>query len=252
MDAAFWILASVLLVSIVSFVGVLALFRNRWLHKRLFWLVSFSVGALLGDAFIHLLPEAFEQAGEATLPVSLSVLVGILVFFVLEKVVHWHHCHHSEEECENVHHVKVFGIMNLLGDGVHNAIDGLVIAGSFLVSIPLGIATTIAVVFHEIPQEISDFGVLLHAGFSSRSALFFNFLSALTAFVGAVLVIGLNNSIAGLETLLLGFTAGGFIYIAGVDLVPELHKERKLGHILAQFVFIVFGMLVMLALLALG
>lgn len=246
MDTLLWVLGSVLIVSLVSLVGLFTLFRERFMRKYLLLFVSFSAGALFGDAFIHLLPEAFKAPGASLWTVSLPILGGIVFFLVLEKIIHWHHCHGREEEC---HHEKTLGWMNLVGDAVHNFVDGMVIAGSFLVSVPLGIATTIAVFFHELPQEISDFGVLLHAGFSKQRALLFNFVSALFAFGGAILVLALNGSIPGLEGILVAFTAGGFIYIAGTDLIPELRKETSLQQNLLQLFFILLGITIMAGLL---
>lgn len=246
MELFFWILGSVILVSLLSFVGVLTLsFGKKRIQHILLYLVSFSAGALLGDAFLHLLPEAFG-AGPENIFIPISVLAGIIVFFVLEKIVHWHHRHDMEDSEHG--HTKTLGITNLVGDGIHNFMDGLVIGGSYLVSIPLGMTTTLAVILHEIPQEISDFGVLLHAGFSTKKALFFNFLSALGAIAGAVLIFFAQGSFGGLELLLVPFTAGGFIYIASADLIPELQKEKRLGKTALQFVFLVLGMAFMLAL----
>lgn len=244
MDPFWFSVAAVVAVSLLSFVGVFALSlgENR-IRKFLLYLVSFAAGALFGDALLHLLPEAF-LSDNSGVTVPLSVLAGILAFFVLEKVIHWHHCH-TMEECE---HTKALGITNLIGDGVHNLVDGVVIAGSFLVSVPLGITTTIAVALHEIPQEISDFGVLLHAGYSVKRALFYNFLSALGAVAGVLLVFGVHGIEGSIDLYLVPFTAGGFIYIAGSDLIPELKKESRLSRTLLQFVFLALGMLVMLAL----
>lgn len=246
MELLTWVFGSVLVVSLISLIGILSLsLKEERVRKYLLLLVSFSAGALFGDAFLHLLPEVFEEDISGT-TIGIGILSGILIFFVLEKIVQWHHHHGTKHEHAHLHS---FGIMNLIGDGVHNFIDGMIIAGSFLVSTPLGIATTLAVILHEIPQEISDFGVLLHAGFSAQKALFFNFLTAITAFLGAGLVLLINNSVPGLEALLVSFTAGGFIYIAGSDLIPELQKETELKKTLIQFVFLVLGMGVMLALL---
>ncbi len=246
MDALLWILLSVLIVSLVSLIGLFTLFRERVMRKYLLLFVSFSAGALFGDAFIHLLPEAFKAPNASLWTVSLPILAGIVFFLILEKIIHWHHCHGREENCQ---HEKTFGWMNLIGDAVHNFVDGMVIAGTFLVSIPLGIATTIAVFLHEVPQEISDFGVLLHAGFTKQKALLFNFVSALFAFGGAILVLALNGSIPGLETPLVAFTAGAFIYIAGTDLIPELQKETSANQTLFQLFFILLGIVVMAGLL---
>lgn len=245
MNPWFYSLISVLLVSLLSFTGVLFIaLRKEKLQKILLFLVSFAAGSLLGDAFLHLLPEAIEELGVG-LEMPLAILVGLLTFFVLEKFISWRHCHIPTSK-EHPHPV-VF--MNLVGDGIHNFTDGVVITASFLVSVPMGIATSLAVIFHEIPQEIGDFGVLIHGGFSKERALFFNFTSALMAVAGAVFTLFLGVRFVGLMRLLIPFTAGGFIYIAGSDLIPELHKETNLAKSLLQMLGLILGIGVMLALL---
>jgi len=239
-----WIysLISVALVSLLSFVGILFIaLKKEKLKKLLLFLVSFAAGGLLGDAFIHLLPEAIEESG-FNLAVSLAVLIGLLVFFVLEKFISWRHCHIPTAK----EHPHPLVFMNLVGDGLHNFMDGMIIAASFLVSTSLGMATTLAIIFHEIPQEIGDFGVLLHGGFSKTKALVFNFLSALMAVAGAILVLtlGINN----FSRLLIPFTAGGFIYIAASDLIPELHKETDIAKSTFQLIGLLLGICVMLGL----
>ncbi len=225
-----WIpaLLSVLVVSVISLVGIIAIaLREKTLYKLLVILVSFSAGALLGDSFFHLLPRAVGNSGSFAFNISFFVLIGILSFFVLEKVVLWRHCHHLLDEgaeCK-VHTSKPFATMNLIGDGVHNLLDGLVIGGSYAVNFGLGLTTTLAVIFHEIPQEIGDFGVLVAGGYSRGRALLFNFLTAITSFVGVVIALLLTSSIANFTIFLVPFTAGGFIYIAASDLIPELHKQ---------------------------
>ncbi|NYZ75364.1 ZIP family metal transporter [Candidatus Micrarchaeota archaeon] len=246
MDAFFYAMASVLAVSCASLVGILTLLlRKDWLAKALLVLVSFSAGTLLGDAFIHLLPEATEQG--FTLAVSLSFIAGIAVFFALEKFVHWRHCHTPTSK-EHPHPVA---FMNLVGDGLHNFIDGLVIGASYLASIPLGITTTLAVVFHEIPQEMGDFGVLLNAGLSKRKAVLFNFISALAAVAGGVAAFAVGSSIQWFSAALVPFTAGGFVYIAVADLIPEMHKETRPAKSALQLIGLAAGVGVMLALLSL-
>ena len=179
METLHWILLSTFLVSLISFIGVFTLsLKEKFLNKILLILVSFAAGALIGGAFFHLLPEALEISFD--LNIFVYLVVGIFVFFILERVLHWRHCHKGK--CD----VHPFTYLNLVGDGVHNFIDGLIIAASFLTNISLGIITTIAVIFHEIPQEIGDFGILVYGGFSRTKALFFNFLSALTAILGAL------------------------------------------------------------------
>ncbi|MEK6953135.1 MAG: ZIP family metal transporter, partial [Nanoarchaeota archaeon] len=170
---------------------------------------------------------------------------GIILSFLIEKVIHWRHCHIPTSK----KHPHPFAYINLLGDSVHNFIDGLIIAASYLASIPVGIATTIAVILHEIPQEIGDFGVLLHGGFTKKKALFFNFITALTAVLGALIALILSKSIEQLTIFLIPFAAGGFIYIAGSDLIPELHKEVKLSKSVLQILTFVFGILIMVLLL---
>lgn len=236
---------SVFLVSLLSFVGLLFIaLKEENLKRILLFLVSFAAGSLLGDAFLHLLPKAIEELGVG-LEMPLAILVGLLTFFVLEKFISWRHCHIPTSK-EHPHPV-VF--MNLVGDGFHNFTDGVVIAASFLVSVPLGIATSLAVIFHEIPQEIGDFGVLIHGGFSKERALFFNFTSALMAVAGALLTLFVGVKFVSLMRLLIPFTAGGFIYIAGSDLIPELHKETNLAKSLLQMLGLILGIGVMLTLL---
>ncbi|MBI5398261.1 ZIP family metal transporter [Candidatus Woesearchaeota archaeon] len=243
----FYTLLSVFIVSLVSFVGVLTLLMtHRKLHELLLYFVSFSAGALFGDAFLHLLPTAAEKFG-FSVQLSLYVLAGLVFSFAVEKLIRWRHCHvpHSHK------HVHPFAIMNLVGDAVHNFIDGIIIAVSYLVSLPVGLATTLAVVLHEIPQEIGDFGILLHGGFSKAKALFFNFITALAAFGGAILALVFTSYVANVQFFVVPFAAGQFIYIAGSDLIPELHKEIAVKDSLIQFLFFVAGVLVMLALLLL-
>ncbi len=247
-------LASVIVVSLISLVGVLSLFSRRIeTEEILLLLISLSAGTLFGDAFLHLLPETVEEHG-LTLRVSLLVIAGILTFFLLEKIVHWRHCHLQEQEEEKLQkhlaghpadHPAQLVPLNLAGDALHNFVDGLAIAGSYLVSIPTGIATTIAVVLHEIPQEVADFGVLLYAGLSRWKALLFNFFSAATAIIGAIigLILGARSGI--FTEFILPFTAGGFVYIAGSNLIPELHKGCGLKDSLGHFLALIIGIAIM-------
>ena len=237
---------SVIIISLLSLVGIFTIsIREKSLNKMLFLLVSFSVGALLGDSFIHLIPEIAE-AGFG-IGASFSLLAGMMVFFVLEKFIHWRHCHIPTSK----KHPHPFAYMNLIGESLHNFIDGMVIAGSYLVSIPLGFATTLAVLFHEIPQEIGDFGVLVHGGFNRMRALMFNFLTALTAVLGAIVILSVGIKTESITSLIIPFTAGGFIYIASSDLIPELHKEVKAGKSGLQLLGILLGIGMMALLLLL-
>lgn len=238
---------NVVVVSLISFVGVFSLpLSDKKLGKIILFLVSLSAGALLGDSFIHLLPEAIEKNG-TDMKIWLWLLAGILVFFVLEKIIHWRHCHVITTE----DHPHPVGLMNLVGDGLHNLTDGMIIAGSFLVDYRLGIATTIAVIIHEIPQEIGDYSILIYAGYSRAKALLMNFISGTTAIIGAILIliIGANQSFL---DFIIPFTAGGFIYIATADLIPELKKDTALHKTLVQFILIILGIVLMILLKKLG
>jgi len=262
LDVYFYTLGSVIIVSLISLIGILTLsLKERVLHSVLFILVSIAAGALFGDALIHLIPEALEDADNKIL-VPIFILAGILFFFVLEKFLRWKHVHDVENECEDEIHehvlvpegnikIKPLGHLVIVSDGIHNFIDGIIIAISYLVSIEVGIATTIAIILHEIPQEISDFGVLLHAGFKKIKAIIVNFLSALSAIIGAVIALVIGTTIESIIPLITAFAAGSFLYIAGSDLVPEIHKTSHPGRSLVQFLAILLGITFMLLLLLL-
>lgn len=240
-----YILTSVLLVSFISFVGIFFIaMKEEKLRRFILFIVSFATGALLGGTFLHLLPETVKELGFTT-DVGFSVLFGIIMFFIIEKFIKWRHCHIPTSD----KHPHPFAYMNLIGDGVHNFIDGIIIAASYITSIPLGITTTFAVVLHEIPQEIGDFGVLIHGGFEKRKALILNFITALTAVLGAFFTLFLMSVIKDLIILLLPFTAGGFLYIASSDLIPELQKECEVRKSAIQLIFLVLGMAIMFGLM---
>lgn len=249
MYIALYTFLSVIIVSLISLVGLLSFpISKSNLSKFLLYFVSFSAGALFGDVFIHLLPEVAEAG--LSLQISLYVLAGIVLTFFIERVIHWHHCHttnNHHSHCD--HHEKPFAYMNLFGDTVHNFIDGMIIGGSYLVSVPIGVATTIAVILHEIPQEIGDFGILLHAGFTRAKALLYNFLVSLSAFAGAAVALIIGMKSESFLLFLLPFAAGSFIYIAGSDLIPELHKEKVISKSLAQLFFFLSGIIIMFLLL---
>jgi len=230
-------LLSVIVVSLVSFVGLFTISINtERLQRIVFLLISFAAGTLLGDALIHIIPELVGGHGWDT-SISFYFLLSVLVFYCLEHFIRWHHSHHvGEAERHPV------GILNLVGDAFHNFIDGLVIGASYLVSIDIGIATTLAVIFHELPQEIGDFAILIHSGFTKGKALLFNFLSALTAIIGTLIAVWAGARFAGALPVLLALTAGVFIYIATVDLIPELHKELNIKKSLLQLAALVCGM----------
>ncbi|RJQ21175.1 ZIP family metal transporter [Candidatus Woesearchaeota archaeon] len=241
-------LLSVILVSAVAFIGLWTFaVQAKKLERIVLYLVSFSAGGLLGDAFIHLLPEAVSESGFG-FSVSLYILLGIIISFIIEKII-WRHCH--LHKCTAGHHharPQPFAYLNLIGDGVHNFIDGLIIGASYLVSIPVGISTTLAVIFHEIPQEIGDFGVLIHGGFERAQALFYNFLSGLVAVLGVVVALTLHQTTA-VTAFLIPFAAGNFIYIACTDLLPELHKSVAVKESLLQVLAFLAGIGVMVLIL---
>jgi len=239
-------LASVAIVSLLSLVGLATVsFSEKTLRQVIFIMVGLATGGLFGDAFLHILPESLADPKQR-LNVSLYILAGIFAFFVLEKFLLWRHEHTPEST------IRPVGYMNLLADAIHNSMDGMIIGASYLVSLPIGIATTLAVICHEIPHELGNFFVLLYAGFSRRRALLFNFLSAIFAVLGTVLSLLIGSRIQGFATFMLPFAAGGFIYIAGSDLLPELHKETHPLKSAAQLIAMVTGVGLMLLLKLLG
>ena len=248
-------LASVIAISLISLIGIATLaVQEKFLRKYIFILVSLAIGALLGDAFIHLIPETFAEM-DATMT-GLLIIGGILLFLIFEKILHWHH-HLSGEGtsycdqgiCKPGDKIHPVGHIVIVSDGVHNFLDGIIIGASYLVGVEVGIATTIAVILHEIPQEIGDFGVLLHAGFSKTKALLVNLFSALLAIVGAIVVLLLNESAEAIVRWFVPISAGGFIYIAASDLIPEMHKVKEAKHSLLQIAAILIGVSAMFLLL---
>jgi len=250
MSTVLWILGSTIIVSLISFIGVAALsLKKGFLTKALAVLVAFAAGALIGVSFFDLIPEAIE-VGQSQAPVYL--VSGILIFFAVERFVGWHHAHHEHDidprayhqERHDKYHHKPFIYTNLIADGIHNFLDGTLIAASFLVDIPVGIGTTIAVALHEIPQEIGDFAILVHGGLRIRSALAFNFISALTAVAGGLAVIYLSSaqSFELINPLLLGIGGGGLLYLALTDILPEINKENNWKNSIAQFASLLAGL----------
>lgn len=241
----FYPLFSVIIVTLIPLVGIFTFsVSEEKLKGMIFILVSLATGSLFGDAIIHLLPETFEKSQNKALASAL-VLSGIFIFFVLEKFLLWKHDHDIYEN-KKIHPV---GQLSLISDGLHNLIDGMLIGASFLISAPVGVATTIAIIAHEIPQEISDFAVLLHAGFTRGKAIFFNLLTGTLAIAGTIMALAIGINAEKFSLYMLPITAGGFIYIAGSDLIPELHKERELSKSLKQLVAMFLGAGLMMLLL---
>ncbi len=233
-DTLFIILLSSVLVSLPSLAGAKTLAMNEEVFRKIiFMLVSLSTGVLMGASLLHLIPEAIEKMEVRS--VMLITLLGFSSFFLLERVMRWRHCH--EDECD-VHPVTYLA---LVGDSIHNFIDGVIIAGSYLIDFNVGLVTTAAVLLHEVPQELGDFAVLVHGGFSRNRAIFFNFATALTSVLGAVLGYFLLVS-ENFVVYILPFAAGNFMYIASSDLIPELHKETELMRSATSFGIFLLGL----------
>lgn len=234
-----WILAATGINSLVALAGAITLgWKKETLEKILHALVGFSAGTLLAGAFFHLIAESLLE-----MPAMESfyfVFAGFILFFVLERFLHWHHCH--EGKCD----IHSFSYLILFGDAIHNFIDGLIIAAGFLVDIGIGIATAIAVISHELPQELGDFGVLVYGGFERKKALLYNLISQMTSILGGILGFFFIGT-SGLAVYLLPFAAGGFIYIGASDLIPELHKQPSMKKTMEAFAFFLLGIGFMIA-----
>lgn len=239
MNILIWIIGSTFAMSLIAWAGIVTLaLREKLLKKILLLLVAFSAGALLGGALLHLMPEAVAEMGPG-LSVFIWLVVGFSIFFLLEQFIQWHHCHRVPSE-----HKKPVTYLILIADGLHNFIGGLAIAGSFLVDIQTGIITWLACAAHEIPQELGDFGVLVHGGWKKYKALVFNFISALTVVAGGLVAFCISKSID--TTFLLPFAAGNFIYIASSDLIPEVKHGESLKKGIAHFLAFAIGIILLL------
>ena len=241
MPILFNIIIAALAESIASFSGAaLAILNYDKVKRYTHYIISFAVGALLGVSFFELIPEALaNNPAEEIMPI---ILVSIILFFALEQLLFWHHCHHEEHRDHQPEH-KAYGQLILWGDFLHNFIDGIIIALAFMASPTLGLMATIAIIFHEIPQEIADFGILIHSGFTKKQAFLFNFLVSLSTLAGALLTYLLGNLWVPLMPYALALVAGNFIYLAAVDLMPELHESTSLKHNILQLAFIILGVI---------
>ena len=245
MNLLYAIIASII-VSLISLIGVLALvIKDNLLKRIMLFLVAFAAGGLIGGAFFDIIPEASEYVKDIT-QLFFYIILGYTLFFILEKYLHWRHCH--SPECK-IHRLTY---LNIMGDIVHNFSDGLILGAVFLINIKVGIATTLAIVFHEIPHELGNFTVLIYGGFSKHKALLFNFLSALFAVFGTIAGYYCASKISGFVSILLPAAAGGFIYIASCDLIPELHKEEDGKRSALIMVTFIFGIMLMYFLKKLG
>ncbi len=238
---------AVSVISLLSLVGVFTLsLKENTLDRILFFLLSFSAGSILGAALFDLLPEAIELVEEPV--VFIYVTSGYVSFLFLERYIYWFHGHihghESKSELDRRVSVKEFVYLNLVGDGIHNFLDGIAIGASFLISSPVGFATTTAVFAHELPQEIGDFGVLIYGGLTRGKALFFNFVSALTALFGVLVS---NFFLQDFTGPLIALTAGGFVYLAASELIPEIRTEEDFAKSIMQLALFVLGIVFVLS-----
>ena len=239
MTSFFWIVASGLLMSAIALVGSVALILQETTLKRLLLpLVALAAGTLLGGALFHMIPASVERRGN-DLSIYVWIVIGFVLFLGLEQFLHWHHCHRAPSE----HRPLTYLI--LIADGVHNFVDGLAVAAAFLVDIKVGISAWIATAAHEVPQELGDFGILIHGGWDKRQALIYNFLSALTFMVGGLVAYGASFTVD--VTFLVPVAAGNFIYIAAADLIPEIKREDSVQSNIVHFASFLGGLGLLLA-----
>ena len=226
-------------MSAIAMVGSVTLFlKPETLNRLLLPLVAFAAGSLIGGAFFHMIPAALEATAD-TLGIGIAVVAGFTTFFILEQLLHWHHCHRAQSDCK-----QPLTYLILIGDALHNFLGGLAIAGTFLIDIRLGVTSWLAAAAHEIPQELGDFGVLVHGGWSKRRALLFNVLSGLTFLVGGLLAYGLSFRMD--VSWLIPFAAGNFLYIGASDLVPEVNKHHDLKANSIHLLAFAFGLAILL------
>ncbi len=236
------IILATLIISSGSLIGVLVIgIKPKLLNRLLLPLVSLSAGTMLGAAFLHQLPESIELLGDH-LPFNIA-LVSFIIFFLLERFLHWRHCHDENHLTKHT-----IGTMNLIGDGLHNFLDGLLIAASFATGESLGVVAVLAIALHEIPQELGDYGVLLHSGYTRTKALIANVAVSLTAVIGGVLGYYLSISSEVVASYLIPAAAGGFIYIAAADLVPELKESKTTRKTISTIIMFLVGIILMFTL----
>ncbi|MBN2357874.1 MAG: ZIP family metal transporter [Deltaproteobacteria bacterium] len=244
MTTFLWILGGGILMTAIALVGSVTLVLSQsTLQRLLLPLVAFAAGSLIGGALFHMIPASLESMPAAHS--LLLVALGFLVFFALEQFLHWHHCHRESTECK-----EAMTYLILIGDGLHNFLGGLSIASVFLVDIRLGIAAWLAAAAHEVPQELGDFGVLIHGGWNKRKALLFNVLSGSTFLVGGMIAYALSFKLD--VSWLIPFAAGNFLYIGASDLVPEVNKARSSAVNLIHFSAFAAGLGFLWAVRAIG
>ncbi|MFX1480233.1 MAG: ZIP family metal transporter [Promethearchaeota archaeon] len=263
----------IFIVGSLSLIGILMIsMKEKTLDKILFILVAFATGTILATALFDLIPESLHHLEELGAGINISlvftfIIVGFVVFFIIERFIYWFHGHAHEEENKFVcyesmtegidvpinrgSNIKSFALLNLIGDGLHNFLDGVIIMVAFLSSVGNGIIITLAVAFHELPQEIGDFGILVYGGFTKKRALFFNFLSAMVALLGGVLAFFLSETVELFNLFFLAFSGGGFLYIASTELMPEMTKEKNLKKSIIQALIFVAGVVLIMTLVIL-
>ena len=233
------------IVCLFSLSGIFALsLKEKTLHSILFFLIAFSAGSILGAAFFDLLPEAMEMMDESV--VFIYIALGFVAFYFLERFIYWYHGHghysdiieHEDERAAT----KGFAYLNIIGDAIHNFIDGMIIAASFTVGAHVGVATTVAVIFHELPQEMGDYGILIYAGFEKTRALMLNFAAALSVVVGGIFASFYLETVEAFSGTLIAFSAGAFIYLAASELIPELKEEEDFRRAVIQFIIFIVGL----------
>lgn len=266
----------IFLVGCLSLIGLFMIsIREKTLDRILFILVAFATGTIFATALFDLIPESLHHleelnAGGAGLDESLMfifIIIGFVIFFILERFIYWFHGHAHEKEEKLVCYdtitegsnisiikepkIKNFALLNLIGDGLHNFLDGIIIMIGFLSGIRNGVVITLAVVFHEFPQEIGDFGILVYGGFSKKKALFFNFVSAMVALLGGVFAFILSDNFETFNFFFLAFSGGGFLYLASTELMPELIKEKNLKKSIIQALIFLGGIILIISLVIL-
>lgn len=263
-------------IGCLSLVGLFMIsIREKTLDNVLFILVAFATGTIFATALFDLIPESLHHleelnAGGAGLDQSLMfifIIIGFVIFFILERFIYWFHGHAHEKEEKLVCYdkmtegnnisiieepkIKNFALLNLIGDGLHNFLDGIIIMIGFISGIGNGVIITLAVAFHEFPQEIGDFGILVYGGFSKKKALFFNFLSAMVALLGGLFAFILSDNFESFNFFFLAFSGGGFLYLAGTELMPELLKEKNLKKSIIQALIFIGGLILIISLVIL-
>jgi zinc and cadmium transporter len=266
----------IFLIGSFSLIGVFMIsIKEKTLDSILFILVAFGTGAIFSTALFSLIPEALHHLEELNAKgaafnenfLFIIVILGFIMFFIIERFIYWFHGHAHEKEnqlvCytdktgmvdayfEKSGNIKSFAVLNLLGDALHNFLDGIVIMVAFLSGITNGIIVTLAVLFHELPQEVGDFGILMYGGFTKKKALSFNFISAMVALLGGVIALFLSNTIDGFNFFMLAFSGGGFLYIACTELMPELLKQKDLRKSIIQTMIFFVGVLLIILLIVL-